>query len=220
MAVELDAFRALRTARGWVELERHGALTTRTPWRGQFATFLGFPVAKQRRSAVVALVSLIERDYPEDAQQLLAAGNISLVDLALDAQQLKRTFAAIDRLAVEKPNPEHFIEATEILSELVGRAVNNTLADDWVLRAAARLEALGLAVTGEAYLTIAVEAAVEDQIAGRLLSREAVTSALVESAVLGALADTRDKKHVLASRIAVLLRSAHRPSPPAEESGS
>lgn len=214
MAVELDTFRAICSATGTIELERAGTLIARGKLQARLARWLGFPVGIQRRAAVVALVGLIQRDYPDDASQLFATANISLVDLTVSVKQLKALFVGIDQLAITKPNPQHFIETVEILSELVGRAVNHTLSEMWVFRAAARLEALGLADPGERYLSIAVEAAVEDQIAGRLVSRETVTNAIIEDPALSGIAKSSDKERRLATKLAQLLSQAHHPSAP------
>jgi len=209
MAVELDAFRAVINRNGLIELERNGCVRTRQLWRSGIAKFLGFPVGKQRRAAVVALVGLIERDYPQDAPRLLAVGDVSITDLSLNSGQLQRIFATVDRWAVEKPNPEHFIETSEVLSELVGRVVNNTIDSNWVLHAAARLEALGVGVMNEEYLTVAVEAAVEDQVAGRLMTREAITAALYDSQTLISLSASTQQKVDLYVRMARSVRAAH-----------
>lgn len=181
---QLEAFHELITEHGIVELERHGALTCRSRLVGWWHRRLGFPIGKQRRAALVRFLNLLHRDHAESASELKTLAGLSIDKLDLSVAQLRLVFDRISQLAVERPSPEHFIEATDVLSEIVGRVMNGTLTEVWVQKAAFRFQALGLSANTDEYLVVVARTACEDQASGRGMSVEDIGDAILKNNVL------------------------------------
>lgn len=181
---ELEAFHELITEQGMVELERHGALSCRSRLVGWWHRRLGFPIGKQRRAALVRFLELLQRDHAESASELKTLAGLSIENLDLSVTQLRVVFDRISQLAVERPSPEHFIEATDVLSEVVGRVMNGTLTEVWVQKAASRFQALGLSSNTDEYLVVVARTACEDQASGRGMSVKDIGEAISKNDVL------------------------------------
>ena len=208
--VELDSFRALAFfSTGIIELERGDGLRVRTKFWGWLIGHLGFPVQKQRRIALTTFVKFLRRDYLEEADELLTLSGISVDDDMVTAGQLRSIFLRIDLLAAEKPNPLHFIEATEELSELIGRALNGSLSRELVIAEAARLESLGLASALDEYFRVVIDTAVDDQAVGRQMQSDEIVQALADSDILTDLAHAEEWQNTFTQRLAKAMGGYH-----------
>lgn len=198
---ELEAFHELVMEQGIVELERHGGLCCRPRFVGWLYRKLGFPVGKQRRAALLRFLDLLQRDHADAASELKALAGLSIEKLDMSASQLRIVFERISQLAVERPSPEHFIEATDVLSEIVGRVMNGTLTEAWTQKAASRFHALGLSANSDEYLAVVARSACEDQASGRGVSVEAVVDAISKNDLLQRLVVSNPSTQSLISRL-------------------